>query len=46
MCNQLNYVFSGALTMLKSAEVRNVITKNFDYPEKPLKYKHIRRISD
>lgn len=20
--------------------------KNFDYPEKPLKYKHIRRISD
>lgn len=21
-------------------------TKNFDYPEKPLKYKHIRRISD
>ena len=22
------------------------ILKNFDYPEKPLKYKHIRRISD
>ena len=22
------------------------IHKNFDYPEKPLKYKHIRRISD
>lgn len=22
------------------------IEKNFDYPEKPLKYKHIRRISD
>lgn len=22
------------------------IGKNFDYPEKPLKYKHIRRISD
>lgn len=22
------------------------IVKNFDYPEKPLKYKHIRRISD
>lgn len=21
-------------------------SKNFDYPEKPLKYKHIRRISD
>lgn len=23
-----------------------LIVKNFDYPEKPLKYKHIRRISD
>ena len=22
------------------------VRKNFDYPEKPLKYKHIRRISD
>ena len=22
------------------------LKKNFDYPEKPLKYKHIRRISD
>jgi len=22
------------------------LIKNFDYPEKPLKYKHIRRISD
>ena len=22
------------------------LVKNFDYPEKPLKYKHIRRISD
>ena len=22
------------------------LMKNFDYPEKPLKYKHIRRISD
>ena len=28
MCNQLNYVFPGALIMLKSAEVRNVISKN------------------
>lgn len=34
-------------------EVRNaffdftlMLVKNFDYPEKPLKYKHIRRISD
>ena len=24
----------------------NIYFKNFDYPEKPLKYKHIRRISD
>lgn len=24
----------------------NFIVKNFDYPEKTLKYKHIRRISD
>lgn len=23
-----------------------LLIKNFDYPEKPLKYKHIRRISD
>ena len=33
-------------------EIENVLDKidlsikNFDYPEKPLKYKHIRRISD
>ena len=26
--------------------VYNYSYKNFDYPEKPLKYKHIRRISD
>ena len=40
--------------LLKSAkfvEFLNVyysifVIKNFDYPEKPLKYKHIRRISD
>jgi len=25
---------------------RHFYRKNFDYPEKPLKYKHIRRISD
>ena len=25
---------------------REFYVKNFDYPEKPLKYKHIRRISD
>lgn len=28
------------------AEERDLYKKNFDYPEKPLKYKHIRRISD
>ena len=27
-------------------EVWYFYNKNFDYPEKPLKYKHIRRISD
>lgn len=26
--------------------LRFLLFKNFDYPEKPLKYKHIRRISD
>ncbi|WP_330619001.1 hypothetical protein [Extibacter sp. GGCC_0201] len=25
---------------------KDIECKNFDYPEKPLKYKHIRRISD
>jgi len=28
------------------AKVPFLYSKNFDYPEKPLKYKHIRRISD
>ena len=33
--------------ILELAEDKYVfIIKNFDYPEKPLKYKHIRRISD
>lgn len=34
---------------IKSYATRDFIYfyfKNFDYPEKPLKYKHIRRISD
>jgi len=26
--------------------IEGFFEKNFDYPEKPLKYKHIRRISD
>ena len=35
-------------TALVSAQNNTEIgrDKNFDYPEKPLKYKHIRRISD
>ena len=28
------------------AAMLNLYIKNFDYPEKTLKYKHIRRISD
>lgn len=31
---------------LTTDQATNFIQKNFDYPEKPLKYKHIRRISD
>ena len=27
-------------------KILDFFMKNFDYPEKPLKYKHIRRISD
>ena len=30
----------------KNGELSIFKHKNFDYPEKPLKYKHIRRISD
>ena len=33
-------------SVFKEAYVRGYSIKNFDYPEKPLKYKHIRRISD
>ena len=32
--------------VIRDAGYEVFITKNFDYPEKPLKYKHIRRISD
>jgi hypothetical protein len=31
---------------LKNVFGKDFHGKNFDYPEKPLKYKHIRRISD
>lgn len=30
----------------RNDEDEDYYMKNFDYPEKPLKYKHIRRISD
>ena len=33
-------------TILANEMDRHYFKKNFDYPEKPLKYKHIRRISD
>lgn len=48
-------VFFGLDGVLYSMPVSDILTfiisaiimkKNFDYPEKPLKYKHIRRISD
>ena len=33
--------------MLRCSEIiKSFLLKNFDYPEKTLKYKHIRRISD
>ena len=31
---------------LNQQEILQLLSENFDYPEKPLKYKHIRRISD
>ena len=31
---------------IQDEEKEKFSLKNFDYPEKPLKYKHIRRISD
>ena len=31
---------------LQQVNYASIHLKNFDYPEKPLKYKHIRRISD
>lgn len=32
--------------IVKTNNLSKSYNKNFDYPEKPLKYKHIRRISD
>lgn len=37
---------SKAEVLRKGLKIFNYYEKNFDYPEKPLKYKHIRRISD
>ena len=34
------------ISLKNEEEVAIDLQKNFDYPEKPLKYKHIRRISD
>lgn len=34
------------MTSLAASLALHFYVKNFDYPEKPLKYKHIRRISD
>ena len=31
---------------VSESDAKEFLQKNFDYPEKPLKYKHIRRISD
>ena len=42
--NLLSYWIKDYVRMLSFEETFK--TKNFDYPEKPLKYKHIRRISD
>lgn len=36
----------GKQCIIRSEFIFSFIRKNFDYPEKPLKYKHIRRISD
>ena len=50
MKKELRFVKSGMKMYYKNTlyagkgEIFN--DKNFDYPEKPLKYKHIRRISD
>lgn len=42
------FLNSAAPYSLYESEVKKpyFVDKNFDYPEKPLKYKHIRRISD
>lgn len=40
-------LLNGCFSTLPACEIFHYFyTKNFDYPEKPLKYKHIRRISD
>ena len=48
--NNLEKIISEQLNDSKKGMVTKMtilfLYKNFDYPEKPLKYKHIRRISD
>ena len=48
--DKINQKTDGSIDMLleqASKDYHNYfLEKNFDYPEKPLKYKHIRRISD
>ena len=46
---QTDALLNEDVSKLSNADIEKVLTfirKNFDYPEKPLKYKHIRRISD
>ena len=44
-CKPMCYI--ECMVATKSAKIFSIFQwKNFDYPEKPLKYKHIRRISD
>ena len=43
---RITEVFPFLLPLRKWQRKKLFYLKNFDYPEKPLKYKHIRRISD
>ena len=43
--NSYNFIIEKDL-FVENCSLCDYYHKNFDYPEKPLKYKHIRRISD
>lgn len=47
-CTDIIEIFKTHLKIENSVKSisHTFFSKNFDYPEKPLKYKHIRRISD